>query len=660
MLGLIARLPPHALFLALALTLVATAGATVSHQLTSARADAEQNMAYNVREIQESLSSLHRDLEIVNMLVASAGGNPDAATITAYLTARRNELSAVRWLGYIPTPAAKPQMLLGSAVVVGFDQRRDPVVSQMLSRIAETGLTAEAPATYHEVASLAVALPVPVATGSPPGQPAIVALIDVNAFLREAIGNAFELGTALEFRLRDVVITRFPSSHPPPGPWRTFDVSMAGEKFTLAFAEASWWQSIGGQLSLPLSLLLAATVLMAFWLLARKRQTRGAVMPLPPPPRTPPQHRAADAAAIHVNRLWQLGELAASLSHDLGQPLNIIRLTAENALDGLDNGRTDPERLRRGLGTAVDQCRRAQAMMDALTSATRRPSESPAPLSPVEVMRAALADIQPRIRDQGILLHWHAEPHCPPLSGHAFRLQAALAQLLTNACEALALVALRGGAGEPGTLAVSCHNDATSVTYVIADNGPGFPADLRASLENPLSATITRGKGCGLGLTMALGIIAEFKGNLSIEDGNPGTRLEIRLPLVSAANGRSLLLVDDESEARATMAEYLRERGWRVRTAGGGTQALAQFRQEAADAVITDLHMEDGDGWTLIGNLHALAPDLPIIVVSTAHADEAKRAVTAGASVVLAKPVGLEDLREELESAIGGELQEYA
>lgn len=360
----------------------------------------------------------------------------------------------------------------------------------------------------------------------------------------------------------------------------------------------------------------------------------------------------AGRTSPHAARLWQLGELGASLAHDLGQPLNIIRLTAENALDALAHGRGDPERLRRTLETVVDQSRRTQAMMDALLEVTRRPTLPAVPLDPVEALEQALAAVGPRL--EGIRLARHADSRCPRVLGYPARLRAVLVHILTNACEAMAAATMRG---EPAGLEVSCRGEDGQVLYAIADSGPGFPAELRAGLDDPLFQTAARGKGCGLGLTLALGIVGEMGGSLTVADGRPGTRVEIRLPAMPA---HGVLLVDDDPQAAQALADDLAGRGWRVRVAGSGSRALEMFQHEAADAVVTALGMIDGNGAVLIECLRGLAPDLPVIALCATGGKEVQRAVSAGAVLVLERTAQPGELAEELNNLKEGMLNLYS
>lgn len=612
--------------------LVATMAITalsVAMEVRNQGREVEEERTYELREVQEGLSSLHRDLQMVNLLGSHHDEGKDDA-VSDYLAARRDELLPVRWLGFVPLSAGRTDMLLASADARGFDPRNDPAIAAAMAHLGENEVRAVRPATHRTLASLALLVGPPENGGA-----ILVALVDGDDLLAASMRAMLHPTMPFILMWGDKRIGQWPASPLPAGepPVATMTTAMASQEFTLAFSNASWSARLARISPLPLTVLLAGLAVAAAL-------------------RTAPRHAspAAPNAVLatsrsHRARLWTLGDMAAALSHDLGQPLNVIRLTAESSLDAVSQGRMDGERLRRGLNNVVEQVLRAQDMVDALVAASRRPTLPASPLRPVEAVRRTLAQGLPVLRAGNIRLRWHADLSTPPVNGHPHRLEAALRQLLLNAANALA--ARRLDLGTVGTIRVECrpHDDAVAIT--IADDGPGFPPALKAALETETAES----RGKGLGLTIALGVVAEMGGTLSIVDAQPGTRVTLTLP----AARRSLLLVDDDVAAINELAEFLRSKGWQVRTAGSGNAAMALFSQHRPDALITDLHMPDGDGWQLIEQVRARAPDLPIIAISTADGDETRRAVAAGAALVMRKPVGLSDLSAELNSLFYGE-----
>ncbi len=81
-------------------------------------------------------------------------------------------------------------------------------------------------------------------------------------------------------------------------------------------------------------------------------------------------------------------------------------------------------------------------------------------------------------------------------------------------------------------------------------------------------------------------------------------------------NKKHVLTVDDESEVRALLAEALGGAGYRVTGAASAGEARALLRAGRPDLIVTDLQMEDTDGYDFIDEIHALYPDLPIVLLT--------------------------------------------
>jgi two-component system response regulator HydG len=114
-----------------------------------------------------------------------------------------------------------------------------------------------------------------------------------------------------------------------------------------------------------------------------------------------------------------------------------------------------------------------------------------------------------------------------------------------------------------------------------------------------------------------------------------------------------VLIVDDNREMAATLAEHLEEQGYDVAVESSGSAALLRAKRERLDAVVTDLRMEEIDGMDLLGGLHALDPTLPVILMTAfGNIDTAVEAIKRGAYHYLTKPFKLEELRVFLEKAL--------
>lgn len=106
---------------------------------------------------------------------------------------------------------------------------------------------------------------------------------------------------------------------------------------------------------------------------------------------------------------------------------------------------------------------------------------------------------------------------------------------------------------------------------------------------------------------------------------------------------KRILLVDDEEFILDTYSSLLSERGYHVITALSGRKAFQKFSEQSCDLVITDLAMDDGDGFTLIVDIKDKSDHTPIIVFSGRKYKKGKEFVSLlGAQAFIEKPCSSE------------------
>jgi CheY-like chemotaxis protein len=113
------------------------------------------------------------------------------------------------------------------------------------------------------------------------------------------------------------------------------------------------------------------------------------------------------------------------------------------------------------------------------------------------------------------------------------------------------------------------------------------------------------------------------------------------------APGRLVLVVEDDDDVRQSLREMLEEEGYRVITAGDGSEGLQQLRAARPCLVLLDLLMPRMNGFELLAAVKAdstMAPVPPIVVISAGDVGSRSRALQAGAARFLPKPLNLERL----------------
>jgi PAS domain S-box-containing protein len=265
----------------------------------------------------------------------------------------------------------------------------------------------------------------------------------------------------------------------------------------------------------------------------------------------------------------------------------------------------------------------------------------------------------------------------PPVEADSAQLQQVIVNLVTNAADAIGdaegriifatrrrildetdLASRFAGQGlKPGDYAV----------LEVSDTGCGMPEEVRERIFDPFFTT--KEKGRGLGLSAMLGILRSHHAGLVVDtEPGKGTTFQIYFPasksqLERAAetggakalrSGGLLLLADDEEAVRDSTAAVLRRMGFEVDAARDGAEAVERFkaRPEAFRAAVLDLTMPRLDGREAVLQIHAVRPDLPVLLTSGYSESEALE----GAPHLnfLRKPYLGRDLHDALAELLGG------
>ncbi len=224
--------------------------------------------------------------------------------------------------------------------------------------------------------------------------------------------------------------------------------------------------------------------------------------------------REAQAQIALVARLSRLGELAASIAHEVNQPLTAILSNAETCIRYLDEARA-----------AADRMARNGARAGEIVQSIRRLAEPSAPaLGPVaidsvvtEVVEILRAEIR---RCECAVELALGKP--PPVAGDRVQLQQVVLNLVTNALEAMA-------GGPERRLSISTATEDGSVTVVIADTGPGLDPEIADKVFQPLATT--KHAGMGLGLSICRSIVEAHGGRIEARPTDWGAAFAFTLPV---------------------------------------------------------------------------------------------------------------------------------
>ncbi len=320
--------------------------------------------------------------------------------------------------------------------------------------------------------------------------------------------------------------------------------------------------------------------------------------------------RSAEELARQRESLYQreklaaLGSLLAGVSHELNNPLSVVVARAV-LLEEQGGPATQAAALK--IRTAAERCAR---IVRTFLAMARQQQPARGQVAVNEVVTAALDIAGYAIRTSSIEVTLDLAGDIPPILADADQLHQVMLNLIINAQQSLQ------DQPPPRRIRVSSRFDARSdqICITVADNGPGIPAHLRARVFDPYFTTKPTGIGLGVGLAVSLGIVEAHGGTLkvtcppeggavflvSLPVGKVGTVVADEPPQARLSSGRrSVLIVDDETEIRETLAEILTGARHRVVTVASGREALARLASESFDVILTDMRMPDLDGRAL-------------------------------------------------------------
>lgn len=228
--------------------------------------------------------------------------------------------------------------------------------------------------------------------------------------------------------------------------------------------------------------------------------------------------RSAQAELIHREKLAAMGRLVAQLSHEINNPIYNI----QNCLEALER-RGDPnDPNREFLDLAQEELGRMALLTRQLLDQSRPLADAATPLDLNTVVQRVLTLAANELRARGIRSETRLTRALPRVVAHPDAIQQVLANLVTNAMDAMP-----GG----GTLRVGTRADADAVEVVVEDTGTGIPEDQLSHIFEAFYTTKPGVRGIGLGLFVSEGIIRGHRGHLGVESRvGKGSRFTIRLP----------------------------------------------------------------------------------------------------------------------------------
>ena len=230
------------------------------------------------------------------------------------------------------------------------------------------------------------------------------------------------------------------------------------------------------------------------------------------------QHELAHAA-----RIATLGELTASIAHEVNQPLGAVVNNGNAALRWLNRPEPALDEVRRSIELLVGEAKRASDIIARARALATKGTTDRAQVAPATLIEESAALVARQVTSLGAVLRIAVAPGLPALHADRTQLQQVLVNLMINAAQAMAEHAA------PGEIRVSAVHEADGVAFTVEDDGPGIAEDRAGQLFNDFFTT--KEAGMGIGLSVSKTIVEAHGGTISAGPARSGgARFHVVIP----------------------------------------------------------------------------------------------------------------------------------
>jgi signal transduction histidine kinase/CheY-like chemotaxis protein len=366
----------------------------------------------------------------------------------------------------------------------------------------------------------------------------------------------------------------------------------------------------------------------------------------------------AQGEALHqAEKVAVMGQLLAGVAHELNNPLTTITGYTGLLQRRAEAGSAAESSLSK-IAAAAERC--ARIVRNFLALARQYPPERQQVWLNTVVEDAADL-VGYALRVDSVELRLQLSPAVPRMWADPHQLQQVVINLLTNAHQAVRHTP------PPRWVTITTRYDVAGnrLSFEVGDSGPGVPPEIRSHIFDPFFTTKPPGEGTGLGLSLCQGIVEAHGGSIRIQSaGSQGATFVVELPVGNppsvapaaprAATGvpgrpAAILVIDDEPDVAALLADLLKEDAHRVDVVSNGTDALRAAREQAYDVILTDVKMPGLDGQGFYQELERTFPGLQhrVVFITGDTMAAATRDFLAQTGVrSLSKPFGLGEIRQ--------------
>jgi two-component system NtrC family sensor kinase len=375
---------------------------------------------------------------------------------------------------------------------------------------------------------------------------------------------------------------------------------------------------------------------------------------------------AIEGQLIQSEKMAAVGQLVSGIAHELNNPLSSIAAVSEFLL----TRESAPDSERQHLSLIHEQAERAGRIVRNLLTFARKGQGGKTHVDLNEITSSAVSLVEHDVKLRQIELTLDLADPAPVVLGDPSELQQVVLNLLTNAVQAVAASA----EGRPRLVRLTTSRTDASACLLIADSGPGIPAELASQVFLPFYTTKAPGEGTGLGLSITFRIVESHGGRVTVHPSHVGgAEFEVTLPLCESPDaglaqhpsaepdhvmspprkGR-ILVVEEDPAVRRSLSILLSDDGHAVTLAADPVQAMDLIGEDRYDVIILEPH--DARGSTSLPDLiFAEHPELrrrTLLITSDVRPESEEWMRSTGCSY-LRKPIEPHTLRSVLSELLG-------
>ncbi len=383
---------------------------------------------------------------------------------------------------------------------------------------------------------------------------------------------------------------------------------------------------------------------------------------------------SAQEKLVQSEKLASLGQLISSIAHEINNPLTPIIGYSQRLLmrPGLDDKEKKPLEIINSSGLRVAK------IIEKLLSFSRkyRPLRTYEDINAIIEQSLEFREYQLRLENIEVVLD--LDRGIPKTMVDSNRIQQVFTNIILNAEQAISALSDRG------RLTVTTRVIKNGVIEIaFRDDGPGIPQDIVGKIFDPFFTTKEPGKGTGLGLAVAYGIVNEHGGEIRAEnrDGEgTGAAIIVELPVISRIttpglrsekdespsvgkiNRKRIIIVEDEELVVDLIKGVLEDENLTMDVACDGEEALKKILSNAYDLIICDIKMPKMSGISFYNEVKAANPGLAgkVIFITGDPSSETMEFLTNTGNEYITKPFRVELFRSRVHEFLNPALMKNA